>query len=419
MMKLDNFDIYKEIPMDALLENSLFYPGAWSDGRVIKQCNTAWRHLCINCFVYSDYLMSEARFVNREMDTVCGYKVIGHRSLSENEYLNPEFRLELKPGSEHRYTDTFLGHKEKFGKFAHVVLYERDKQHKSVLFGPERFLLLYTNQEGLYTFQQLYVARGIRPKMLVLSQIWGFAGNWEDPSSTKSSFVWTLRRHKECVPEWLVVGDYQNYHGAQHLLGTEYLGIKLVGYNMFKGQGVLVRTGANGSRVSVVEYKGRKYLNYSVSRDICPVTYVITESKYSVMDIVKELTLHEQKYISEAEVLDQWVGFKKPTTYYVNGGPRPELALEIMYRSDCYPSYVDDSMTIVDAVKSLVIDKDVKFYTDRMMYNLKDALRILSDASKQQYPMLPLGLTVNFKKAECCKLIQHLERFCTKVSHAV
>jgi len=401
--------------MDALLENSLFYPGAWSDGRVIKQCNTAWRKHGVNFYIYSDYLMSEARFVSQEMDTICGYKVIGHRSLSEHEYLNPEFKLELKPGAEHKYTDTFLGHKEKFGKFAHVVLYERDKQHKSVLFGPERFLLLYTNQEALFTFQQLFVAREIRPKLFVLSQIWGFAGDWEDPSSPKSSFVWTLRRHKACVPEWVVVGDYQNYHGAQRLLGTEYLDVKLVGYNMFKGQDILVHTGANGSRASVVEYKNRKYLNYSVSRDICPVTYDITESVYSVMDIVKELTLHEQKYMSEAEVLDQWVGFKKPTTYYVNGGPRPELALEIKYRSDCFPSYVDDAITIVGAVKRLVVDKNVKFYTDRMMCYLKDALRILTDASKLEYKMLSLGLTIKFQQRECDKLIQHLEQFCTKV----
>ncbi len=413
-MNLDDFDIYKEIPMDALLENSLFYPGAWSDGRVIKQCNTAaWKKFGINCFIYSDYLMSEARFVSQEMDTVCGYKVIGHRSLSEHEYLNPEFKLELKPGAERKYTNTFLGHKENFGKFAHIVLYER-RQHKNVLFGPERFLLLYTNQEGLYTFQQLYVTRGIRPKMLVFSQIWGFAGNWSDFTSPKCSFAWTLRRHKECVPEWVVVGDYQNYHGAQHLLGTE-LGVKLVGYNMFKGQDILVHTGANGSRVSVVEHKGRRYLNYSVSRDLWPVTYDITESEYSVMDIVKELTLHEQKYMSEAEVLDQWVGFKKPTTYYVNGGPRPELALEIKYRSDCFPSYVDDAITIVGAVKRLVVDKNVKFYTDRMMCYLKDALRILTDASKLEYKMLSLGLTIKFQQRECDKLIQYLTRFCAKV----
>ena len=413
-MNLDNFDINKEIQMDALIENSVFYPGAWSDGRVIQQVNTAWKRQMkdVNCFILCDYLMSERKFIHEHMNTVCGYRVVGHRSLAEHEYLDPEYKVQLKPGAERKYTDTFLGHKESFGKFAHVVLYERDKTHKNVLFGPDRFLLLYTNQEGLYMFQQLYVRRHIRPKVIVFSQIWGFAGNWTDFSSPKGTFAWTLRCHKECVPEWVVVGDYMNYHGAQRLLGTDYLGgVKMVGYDLFKNEGILIHTGPNGSMVSVVEYKGRKYLKYTVSGDMWPVVYDISDSKLPVMKIVDELTLHEQKCLTDSQILNQWVGFEDPINHYANGRPCPELALDITHRSDCYPSYVDDAISIADAVKRVVEDKKVPYYTSRMESFLEDSLRILQD----EYKRSKKQSTVAHSMYESRNLLNHMRKSCTKI----
>lgn len=415
-MNLNNFDINKEIPMDALLENSVYYPGAWSDGRVMKAMGQAWRKLNANCFIYSDYLMSESRFLHEEMNSVCGYKVVAHRSLSEREYWNPDVRLELKPGKEHNYTDTFLGNRMDFPKFAHIVLYERDKQHKNVLFGPDRFVLLYTNQEGLLTFQQLYVHRHIRPKMLVLSQFWGFAGNWEDWTRAGSNLVYTLRRHRECIPEYVVVGDYQSYHGAQRLLGMEeFLGVKLVGYGLFKARGIQVMTDANGGSAWVLEHRGRKYLKYTCSRDICPIVYDITQSQYSILTIIDALTLRENRNISEAEVLNQWCGLEKPTVTYCTGGWRPKLNLELQDHSLHEYDHVSDAICIVSAVKHVLIDNDVHFYTDRIKYCLKDAMKTLGEAAGYA-KMMPQRMVLQMQHDECGKLLRHLDNFCTRVA---
>lgn len=416
-MNLDNFDI-NNIRMDDLLENSVYYPGAWSDGRILRSAGQEWRKLGVNCFFFSDYLMSEEQFVHEHMDTVCGYRVAAHRSLSEHEYLAPDFKLELKPETEHKYTDTFLGNRMDFPKFANIVLYERDSQHKSVLFGPDKFVLFYTNQEGLYTFQQLYVHRHIRPKMLVLSQFWGFAGNYEDWTRGDSSFVYTLRRHRECIPEYLVVGDYQSYHGAQRLLGMEeYLDVKLVGYDMFRGEGIKVMTDANGGSAWVLERKGRKLLRYSCSMHMLGVVYDITESPYSIMTIIDELTLRENRNISEAEVLNRWCGLEKPTERYCEGGDRPKLSLELQDHSLHEYSHVSDAICIVSALKKVVVDQDVHFYSDRMKYCLEDAMNTLDKAAGYA-KMMPQRVALLMKRDECGLLLKHLENFCIRVPRA-
>ena len=61
-MNLDELTIEQitsgPVPLDGLLKGSLFYPACCTDGRPIKLCNTAWRPLGINSFVYCDFAVS-------------------------------------------------------------------------------------------------------------------------------------------------------------------------------------------------------------------------------------------------------------------------------------------------------------------------------------------------------------------------
>ena len=46
------------VPMDDLLRDSLYYPASRTDGRPVKLCNTVWRRLGIDSFVYCDFDLS-------------------------------------------------------------------------------------------------------------------------------------------------------------------------------------------------------------------------------------------------------------------------------------------------------------------------------------------------------------------------
>jgi len=421
LLKLTADDIMnKECPMSELLENSCFYPacgggqGTDIDGRPLKFC-AQHRSLGIDSFVFCDFNVSE-QDVLRQLNQICGYHIIAHRSLRPEEYLAKDWKLLLEPNEASKYKSSFLGHKNDFPPFGHWAVFERNSC-KSELHGPERISLVFIggdSGEGLATFQNLYVSRNIAPSIIFFLQCFGFSGNWTDFCHPSCSFAYTLRLHPECIPLMVGVGDYKHIHGVQRILKTDNLGIKYSGYDLFPQKGIRIKTSAFLDDIRVLEHDNRQFLKYSVSHDLWPIVYDISKAKYDALTLVSELTLHEDDALTPSDILNEWVGFKAPERY-ANGRNFPRLALDIMYRSDCFPSYVDDAMTIVGAVRSLVVDKNVKFYTDRMMCYLKDALRILTDATKQEYNMLSLGLTIKFQQRECDKLIQHLEQFCTKV----
>ena len=72
------------VPLDDLLEGSLYYPVSRTDGRPIRLCNTLWRNLGINSFVYCDFAVFEEEFL-RDVQTMPGYHVLGHRRLCREE----------------------------------------------------------------------------------------------------------------------------------------------------------------------------------------------------------------------------------------------------------------------------------------------------------------------------------------------
>ena len=102
------------VPMDDLLKDSLYYPASRTDGRPIRLCNTLWRSLGINSFVYCDFDVSEVEFI-RDTRTVLGYHVLGHRSLRREEYIPADWHLEMvspearpEPMASPHYWDSFL-----------------------------------------------------------------------------------------------------------------------------------------------------------------------------------------------------------------------------------------------------------------------------------------------------------------------
>ena len=302
------------VPMDDLLKDSLYYPASRTDGRPIQLCNTVWRRLGIDSFVYCDFDLSVGEFL-ADTRTMHGYHMLGYRRLDPAEYVPEGWTLEMVPEENgRRYWDSFLGH----GGPAHGacwVVMERDAD-MSPVHGPERLSVLYVCGEGLATFQQLYCSRGIAPKMLCFIQCWGFAGNWTDFSACGAPFHRTLLKYRASTPEWLCFGDCCGIHGAVRLRGLGYAGVRCLGYRTRRaleriaGDGIARVEGNLGMNVLTYSKAGRRFLAVSVSHHMEYAVYDVTRSRLDLEPLLDWLVLTDPGRVCHESYLTEWAGIR-------------------------------------------------------------------------------------------------------------
>lgn len=284
------------IPLDELLKDSVFYPASRTDGRPIELCNTAWRNLGVNSFVYCDFDESVDEFL-ADSRTMCGYHPIAHRHLDPSEYIPLNWALEMAPegGKRGGYFDSFLGGKGP-EKYACWVVFERSI-HKGEDHGPKRLSVLYVCGEGLATFQQLYCRRGIRPKMLCFIQCWGFAGNWTDFTACWGPFHYTLNKYRLSIPEWLCIGDCCGIHGVLRLTNLSEANIKLTSYHTAQfirshwGDDITTLSNSLYDSALLIRRNSRVFLAANVSYHMGYVVYDITDSTMSIEELRQWLRL--------------------------------------------------------------------------------------------------------------------------------
>ena len=274
------------VPLDDILRDSVFYPASRTDGRPVKLCNTAWRDLGVDSYVYCDFDLSVPEFVS-DTRTMRGYHVVGIRHLDPSEYIPRGWRLEMVPppggGRRGGYWDSFLGSGGPEHRACWVV-FERNAD-RGPEYGRDRLSVLYVCGEGLATFQQLYCSRRITPKMVCFIQCWGFAGNWTDFSAVGAPFHRTVQKYGASLPEWLCFGDCCGVHGAVRLRGIPEEGLAHLGYmslEMLKARFGAGRGDALQWELSrrILEFHagGREYLAVSVSHHMEFAVFDITDS---------------------------------------------------------------------------------------------------------------------------------------------
>ena len=84
-------------PLQEVLHNSFYYPSSWFDGGVIKDCNTLAKDLQINSFIYCDYAVGKAAFLQKQ-PTFVGYKVLASRNVTAKELIPNGWQNILPPG---------------------------------------------------------------------------------------------------------------------------------------------------------------------------------------------------------------------------------------------------------------------------------------------------------------------------------
>ena len=207
----------KTFPIENVLLNSLYYPSSAFDGGVVKHCNTINCNLGIINFIYCDFAIGEAAFIE-EMNSFLGYHILASRDLRQNELIPKSWHPVLPP---HVQVEKYEYWKHERKPFIKWVVYERD-ENRSDAHGPMRFSLLYIGGEGVATFQALYWTNRITPKALAIIQPGtGFGMNWTDFRDYDSHLAWVIRNNPlHGMPDVIYYGGY----------GTEYDDFKWPNY---------------------------------------------------------------------------------------------------------------------------------------------------------------------------------------------
>jgi len=204
------------LPINELLENSLYYPSCGFDGGVVKFCGKE-----IQSFIYCDYATGKIELLN-QLNSFKGYDILANRSLVINELIPNGWNSQLPPNFN---IDTYYRYRDEFKKpFANWVVYER-KSDFDETHGPMRFSLIYIGGEGVATYQALYWSNKKTAKALAIIQPGhGFGFNWTNFSELAGPLKWVISNNPHGCPDFILYGGF----------GSDYTDLNWGGYELEK-----------------------------------------------------------------------------------------------------------------------------------------------------------------------------------------
>ena len=194
-------------PIREILQDSLYYPSCEFDGDPIKYLGGN-----IYSYIYVDF-STERTVQLSKIHGFAGYNVIASRDITERE-LTPKGWTPTMPVQED-------------GDFGNSIMYINSSPfavwsvlqrcvHKSEIHGPARFSLLYICGEGAATFQALYVANKIAPRIISIIQPgYGFGNNWTNFCDPNQILGRSVLSNPGGKPDYFLYGGY--YVEKEHL----------------------------------------------------------------------------------------------------------------------------------------------------------------------------------------------------------
>lgn len=198
-------------PLEKVVDESLYYPASGIDGSPIRH----WG-LGVNSFIYVDWLTDRVSLLSeiQKANAFKGYGLLAYRDLSRSD-LTPIGWIPQRPNS----LDSQLykinmqsAMHDKSGPFAIWAIFERlpefTDQH-----GPSRFSFINIRGEACATYQAIYVANNVLPKIVTnIRPGTGFGGNF---NNFEEVFMETMLMHQQGLPRhllsWHSVGNPSNY----------------------------------------------------------------------------------------------------------------------------------------------------------------------------------------------------------------
>lgn len=213
---LINLENVNMLPIQDVLNRSLFYPSSGRDGDPVRYLAGL-----VHSFVYVDYGFDRDDIwasIHDSRHGFKGYSLFGCRELSEKELTpqgwQPIFPDPRRDGNPEKYKDYI---KQPFGIWA---VFGRDPLHTEE-HGPKRFSLLYIRADGAAAFQALYHGNKTKPEVVAIIQPGtGFGCNWTDFRDPNLIFGRSVIQNPYGKPRYLVYGGYGT--GYQNTCWPEY-----------------------------------------------------------------------------------------------------------------------------------------------------------------------------------------------------
>lgn len=187
---------HQRLPLRELLRESLYYPSCGYDGDPI-------RHFGGNVlsFVYVDYGDGRDDLLNALHFS--GYDLVASRFVAEKELAPDGWRpltLHHTDGDPLRYRDHVKT------PFCLWSVFQRRSDFGDT-HGPFRFSLLFICADGVATFQALYVANSVTPKVIAVIQPGhAFGYNWTDFTNPAQIFARLVLENPGGQPDMLLYG---------------------------------------------------------------------------------------------------------------------------------------------------------------------------------------------------------------------
>lgn len=192
-----------KIPLDAILQDSLYYPSSGLDGDPVRHFSNLF-----NSYVYVDYGVKQKDLIAELDRGFNGYYLYASRDvtredLSYDNWRPPVIRRNLAEALERCYEFKDVSPVHAFCKW---MVFEKHDDSKQ---GPARFSLLYLNADGVAAFHALYYSRNIAPKGIAIIQPGeGFGGNWTFYRDTEDPLYQFVSTNKGGMPKYLIFGGY-------------------------------------------------------------------------------------------------------------------------------------------------------------------------------------------------------------------
>lgn len=186
------------LPLNDLLENSLYYPASGFDGDIVKHASKN-----IQSFIFCNYAISEKELLS-QLNTFRGYSIVGNRSLKKEELIPSGWTMNTPPSFN---PAVYLKHSQNIKEsFGHWAVYERLENFDESP-GPKRFSLLYIGGEGVATYQALYWTNQKTAKALAIVQPGtGFGHNWTDFRKEEDALGWVVLNNQHGTPDTIYYG---------------------------------------------------------------------------------------------------------------------------------------------------------------------------------------------------------------------
>lgn len=200
-----------ELPLQEILEDSLYYPACGSDTRPIKYLQGP-----VCSFVYADLHMTKERLI-REItngfhhnDGLLGYFPILMRDVKMHEVIKRGWSHSIVPERD----DALIEMQDQAEFFAFWTVFERNKDLDE-MHGPEMISFFYIVAEAAAAYQGLYFANNIVPKALAIINPGMDLVQWGRIERNNSFFASVVRAHPRGMPRYLLT-DYNRAEWSEY-----------------------------------------------------------------------------------------------------------------------------------------------------------------------------------------------------------